>query len=160
MKASIIVTDENGNRWEVDLPIRKIGNESGDPPLSKASGRARKKAASSRNGATSGSTAETPRKESEIDLTLPLRPFMNRYGRGSSGPWKFALLVAHNAKGDFSVEVSSSEIQKQWSKMTGNLGAFNAAFTTRAKDNGWVDSPKFGVYTLLPGWKQGAAENG
>ena len=101
-------------------------------------------------------TAKAPQKESEIDLGLPLRPFMKRYARGASffGSRKFALLVARIAGGDLSAEVPISDVQKQWGKMKGILGAFNAAFTTRAKDDGWVDSPKFGIYSLLPGWNK------
>ena len=32
-------------------------------------------------------------------------------------------------------------------------GKLNLAYPTRAKENGWVDSPTRGVYVLLPGWK-------
>lgn len=94
------------------------------------------------------------------DLTLPLRPFMNRYAQGISGPRKFALLVARLSGGDSNAEVPGNDIERQWNKMKGLLGgAFNPAYSTRAKDNGWVDSPKMGVYILLPGW-EGALANG
>jgi len=32
-------------------------------------------------------------------------------------------------------------------------GKFNLAYPNRAKENEWVDSPKRGIYVLLPGWK-------
>lgn len=157
MRASIIVTDNSGNKWEMELPLRKIADEDkGASP--NALKRAQKQSGKSRDVASSGPTT-APQSNSEMDFTLPLRPFMNQYARGSSGSRKFALLVAHCAKGEVSVEVPFLELQKQWAKMKGILGAFNAAFTTRAKNNGWVDSPSRGVYVLLPGWKQGA-ENG
>jgi hypothetical protein len=159
MRALIIVTDDTGNTWEFELPLRKNATGGVSLPSANDTKRERKRNASNRKSAAPGSAAQAQHGEAEIDLSLPLRPFMNRYGRGSSGPRKFVLLVAHNTKGDIAAEVPSSEIQKQWAKMTGLLGEFNGAFTTRAKDNGWVDSPKFGVYKLLAGWKAGV-ENG
>ncbi len=156
MKASIIVTDDSGNRWEVELPLRKTIDEgAGTTPL-KARKRARAEFAEARDAGAPDSTTEASKTELEIDLKLPLRPFMNQYARSASGPRKFALLVAHIAKGNLTVEVPFSDIQKHWGKMTGILRTFNPAFTTRAKDSGWVDSPKPGTYILLPGWKKGA----
>jgi hypothetical protein len=32
-------------------------------------------------------------------------------------------------------------------------GKLNRAHSTRAKENGWVDSPKRGIYVVLPHWK-------
>jgi hypothetical protein len=37
--------------------------------------------------------------------------------------------------------------------MKGTLGEWNRAHSTRAKDHEWVDSPKNGMYVLLPSWK-------
>jgi len=86
---------------------------------------------------------------------------MTRYARGANGAQKFALLVAYIAKGNLTSEVLRSEVEKQWSKMKGILGnAFNPAFSTRAKDKGWVDSPKFGVYKLLADWEKVLADAG
>ncbi len=69
------------------------------------------------------------------------------------GAQKFTLLLAHIAKGDTKKEVALAAIQKQWSKLTGRLGSWNPAYTTRAKEEEWVDSPKSGTYVLLPSWK-------
>jgi len=67
---------------------------------------------------------------------------------------KFAILVARMAKGDLKTEIALSEIERQWSKMKQPMGGpFNGAHATRAKDHGWVDSPKHGVYKLLGGWR-------
>jgi hypothetical protein len=86
------------------------------------------------------------------DFTLPLRPFVNKHARNMSGPEKFALVLAHMTKGKTGVQVELATITKAWSKMTALLDDFNLAYTTRAKDKGWVDSPKKKFYALLPGW--------
>jgi len=69
------------------------------------------------------------------------------------GAQKFTLLLAHIAKGDRSKEVALATVQKHWGKMKGILGEWNRAHSTRAKDQEWVDSPKNGMYVLLPGWR-------
>jgi hypothetical protein len=33
-------------------------------------------------------------------------------------------------------------------------GSYNAAYATRAKASGWVDTPKYGLYTVLPHWNE------
>jgi hypothetical protein len=92
-------------------------------------------------------------KSAELDFSLPIRPFMKRYAKGVSGPRKFAILVAHLAKGDLETEVAFKDVEKQWNKMTQLMdGRFNSAHASRAKDNGWVDSPRHGIYKLLSGW--------
>jgi len=155
MRVSIIVTDDAGNSWEFDLPRRGSANPSESSPSPEKKRRTRKK--TSKGGSVAVQPdGEVQDEDPAIDLSLPIRPFMNRYARGATGARKFALMVAHTAKGDLSAEVTRSDIEKQWSKMTGLLGEFNPAFSTRAKDSGWVDSPKFGVYKLLLGWKDGA----
>jgi len=93
-------------------------------------------------------------KSRKPDLSLPLRPFVNRHGRDMSGPERFALVLAHMTKGKIGVEVELASITKAWSKMTALLDDFNFAYTTRAKDKGWVDSPKKNFYVLLPGWTE------
>lgn len=88
------------------------------------------------------------------DLSLPFRPFMHRYARGKSGDEKFALILAHLTKGDVKTETKLEAVSRAWSKMKGLLGNFNLAYPTRAKDKGWVDSPRTGVYVLLPRWTE------
>jgi hypothetical protein len=47
-----------------------------------------------------------------------------------------------------------TDVEKHWNRMKQLLdGKFNVAYTTRAKDNAWVDSPKRGFYVILPSWK-------
>ncbi len=93
-----------------------------------------------------------------VDLTLPLRPFLKKYSRGRSGPSKFTLLLAHLAKGNVNVGIDYTELVRAWNRATAHLGQFNPAHTTRAKDKGWVDSPKQGQYVLRPSWKQALAD--
>jgi hypothetical protein len=84
-----------------------------------------------------------------------MRAFVNDHARQLSGPQKFALLLAYLSKGNPETEVAFTDIETNWNKMTGLLGGkFNRAHSTRAKDKGWVDSPKHGVYVILPSWEE------
>jgi hypothetical protein len=76
---------------------------------------------------------------------------------GLSGPKKFVLLVAHLAKGKVGTEVEAKEVEKRWNKMTSKSlmdGKFNTFYSTTAKENGWVNTKKKGVYVLRPSWTQ------
>ena len=88
------------------------------------------------------------------DLNLPFRPFMHRYAGRMSGSQKFTLILAHLVKGNLKTEAKLDVVIKAWGKMKGLLGNFNLAHPTRAKDKGWVDSPKTGVYVLRPSWTE------
>ena len=80
---------------------------------------------------------------------------MKKYGRSSSGTQKFVLLLARLAEGKVGREVQFSEIRRQWNKMKSIMdGKFNAAYGNRAKDNGWVDTAKYGVHVLTPEWRE------
>jgi hypothetical protein len=92
---------------------------------------------------------------SDLQFTLPIRPFMKKYGAGMSGSKRLVLLVAHLVKGDVGTSVDTSAVQKLWSKMSTLMGgAYNPAHASRARDNGWIDSPKVGTLALLTGWKE------
>lgn len=92
---------------------------------------------------------------SGVDLDLPVRPFMKRYGADKSGPKRFVLLLAHMTRGAAGARVHISDIQKLWNTMGGLIGGdFNSAYPTRAKDGGWVDATKSGEYSLLPRWTE------
>lgn len=85
---------------------------------------------------------------------------MKKHGRGLSSKQKFTLLLARLAKGNLSQRVSSGELQKNWNKMKAVLGGkYNAAHANRAKAEGWVDTPKHGVYTLSAVWKEALTED-
>jgi hypothetical protein len=103
-----------------------------------------------------GKHAQLPANLTKIDFNLPVRPFMKRHANGmSGGPKRLTLLVARIAEGNASAQVQRAQIIKLWSKMTSLMGGeFNSAYEARARDSGWIDSPKAGVCTLLPGWKE------
>jgi hypothetical protein len=103
---------------------------------------------------TKGAT-RVPAAAPAVDFSLPFRPFINRYMRPNmSGREKFTLVVAFLAKGSVKTEVTLEAIQKLWNSMTSRLEEFNLAHSTRAKDKGWVDSPKRGSYVLLAQWQE------
>jgi hypothetical protein len=80
---------------------------------------------------------------------------MNSHGRKKGGPEKFALLVAYLATGNLGQEINGEDISAAWNRMTQIMGGkFNPAYTTRAKDKGWVDSPRRGVYVLCGSWTE------
>jgi hypothetical protein len=81
--------------------------------------------------------------------------FMKKYGKGRPGSEKFAVLLARLVKGSTSKEITRAELKDQWNKMKSVMGGpFNGAFANRAKANGWIDTPKHGVYVLDPSWKE------
>lgn len=89
-----------------------------------------------------------------VDFEKPIRPFVKEYVKDKSGPKKFTLLVAYLTKGDVSQSVLLSEVKKQWNKMKSLLGGdFNRFYSSQARDKDWVYSPKQGLYTLRPKWK-------
>ena len=144
MKAVIILTDDDGNSWEGELTLDRRGSR---PPRRGHSGK-------DRSAAKAMKSRQLVPGKRDLDFSLPLRPFVKRYAAGASGPKKFAILLARMARGDLKTEIAVSEIEKQWNRMKQPMGgSFNGAHATRAKDYGWVDSPKYGVYKLLGGWR-------
>lgn len=97
---------------------------------------------------------ETHSQTDELIFSLNVRAFMKRYGSKLGGTQKFALLVARLAQGKIGHPVPTKEIEAWWNKMKSILGGpYNPAHSTRAKDRGWVDSPKYGVCALSDDWK-------
>lgn len=97
----------------------------------------------------------------DVDFTLPQRAFMTKYATGAgknkkSGAQKFVLVIAYLTKGQVEQDVSFDEIKKCWNTMSGKnkLGTFNNFYSSDAKDKGWVDSPKSGVYQLTKSWQE------
>lgn len=133
MKVHIVVTDGDGKVFEGDTALVLIARV--------GSSRERRDAHVARGPL------------STLDFTLPPRAFIKRNARDLSGPQKFTMLLARLAGGKAGVAISRGSIEKTWNRMTELMGGrFNPAYTTRAKDNGWVDTPKPGSYALLPGW--------
>jgi hypothetical protein len=134
MKVQIVLTDDSGATFEglADLT----------PQLSSRPTRG-------------GTRSAGNRKSSSVkaNFSTPMRAFIKAHARTLSGPKKFALLVAYLSKNNPETTVVFTDIERNWNKMTGLLGKFNPAHSTRAKDNGWVDSPKQGVYVIVPGWE-------
>jgi hypothetical protein len=90
-----------------------------------------------------------------LNFSLPLRPFIKAHGTGLSGPRKLTLLLSHIAGGKTDVAVPISEVEKQWSKIEALMGGpYNGAYGIRARDQGWIDSPKRGSFTIRDGWEE------
>lgn len=132
MKVQIVLTDENGSTFEGFADL--VPQHSSRPSPRRRAG-------------TRGSSP------GRANFSTPMRAFIKAHARTLSGPKKFALLVAYLSKNNPENTVLFTEIESNWNKMTGHLGKFNPAHSTRAKDNGWVDSPKQGVYVIVPGWE-------
>ena len=135
MKIHVVVTGDDGTVFEGETELVAVS-------------RSRPRRTATRGGHQSAQS-------DNLDFTLPTRAFIKRYARGLSGARKFTVLLAALAGGKAGVEVSFKEIQKTWNRMTEPLGGkFNPAHTTRAKDKGWVDTPKTGFYILRPSWAE------
>ena len=138
MKIRLELTDEAGRFYEGEVELT-------ERPAPNRSSRATRSVAVAASKEPSGGP--------ELNFDEPIRPFLKAFAKGRSGPAKFTLLVAYLAKGKIGVAIQKSEIERAWGKVTGHLGTFNPAYTTRAKDGGWVDSPKNGQYVLMPSWR-------
>jgi hypothetical protein len=91
----------------------------------------------------------------KLNFELNLRAFVKIYSRGLTGPQKFTLILARMTEGKVSQTIKLEELERLWNRMAGLIGTnFNRAYANRAKDNGWVDTPKTGVYVLTNSWKQ------
>jgi hypothetical protein len=98
----------------------------------------------------------------KLDFSKNERAFIKTYARKLSGVKKFVLLLAYLAQGKVGKEVELKEIQRHWNKMKANnlLGLdFNTFHSNAAKDNGWVNTTKKGVYVLSQSWKDALQEN-
>jgi hypothetical protein len=137
MRVRITITDDQGHVYEGEADVSRRG----------AAARVKLPAKPKPAPATTSSTA--------FVFSLNPRAFMKKYGRGRSGAEKFTLLLACLAKGDVAKDVTLQTIQSHWGKMTGLIGKFNPAHSIRARDNGWVDTKKVGVYVLTESWKDG-----
>lgn len=136
MRISFILTDDSGKQFAGEALLTPVAV--GKRPRRRES----------------GEKAQKPRSV-QLSFALNPRAFVKRYGRGLTGPQKFVLLLARLANGDASREVQSDAIEAQWNNMKAVMGgAFYPMYATRAKENGWVDTPKRGVYVLSPTWKE------
>lgn len=93
----------------------------------------------------------------QLNFGLNERNFVRTNGKGLSGPKKFVLLLAREAKGKVEVEVKLDVLRTKWNKMTskGLMGyKFNLFYPNEAKTNGWIDSKKTGSYQLCDTWME------
>jgi len=139
MKAKITVTDDRGNTFSGEAELAPARSSSRTPPPARTSLPSSKKTS-----------------QASIDFTLSNRAFAKRHvTKRTSGPRKFVILLAWIAKGITGSQVQADRITKEWAKVRGPMGGkYQRVFATRAKDEGWIDSPKQGVFTLRPSWKE------
>ena len=135
MKAELLITDNLGQRYAGTcdlspvLEARSGIHEIENPP------------------------SLTAKNACPLDFALPARAFVKKYGAAMGGPKKFVLLLAKLVGGRIGEPVERAVIEKSWNKMRPLMGGrFNGAYTNRAKESAWVDSPKTGQYVLLPTW--------
>lgn len=139
MRISIIVSDDDGNNYQGEVELT---------PTAKRI----KKAKPVAPAKPDSPPARVAKKS--VNFSTPIRAFVKQHARNMSGAKKFTLLKAYLAKGEIGKEVQMTEIEKQWNKMKPLLGGkLNRAHSTRAKESGCVDSPKYGVYVILPDWQ-------
>ena len=140
MKAHITLTDQNGTVFEGEAELVQVGRSQNT-----------KRASSSPKRTTSVDPVP------QLDFTKPERAFIKTYARRLNGQKKFVLLLAYLAKGALKKEVQLKKLEKHWNRMKASnlLGLkFNTFYSNTAKDDGWVDTPKKGVYVLCKSWKE------
>lgn len=141
MKLHIVVTDSAGNVFEGDL--RPVA----EPRTARAFRKRAKPVAVTTPSASNG----------KLDLSLPVRAFVNRYAKSLSGPRKCALLAGRLADGKVGATVEVSEFEKYWNTMIQLMnGPYQTIFLTRAKNEGWLDTPERGKIVVLKDWNNAA----
>jgi len=142
MKVRISVTGDDGRVFEgeVALAPRGRGRSKSPPPI--VSRRKR------------NPNDKKPAPPPALSFSMNPRAFMKKYARDLSGDRKFTSLVSRLAKGSASTEVPLETLKGHWEKMTSVIGKFNHAYSLRARENGWVDTKKSGIYVLTPEWKE------
>jgi hypothetical protein len=134
MRAAVSVVLDDGTVMEGVAELAQVSSRS-------------LKAPSERESAPGGGS-------SRLDFEFGPRPFMKKHAAGLSGPERLILLVAYFAHGNTQTPVPRVNVVNQWAKMTSIMGgSYNGAYDTRARDTGWLHSPKPGVFELRPGWE-------
>jgi len=93
---------------------------------------------------------------SDLDFSLNERAFVKKYSTGFNGQEFFTLITGYLSKGKNETPVSLLLIKDTWKSCSGIIGApYASTFSTRAKENGWVDSSKEtrGSYVLGKHWQ-------
>ncbi len=93
---------------------------------------------------------------SDLDFSLNERAFIKKYSSGFNGQKFFALITAYLAHGKAGVPVDLLQIKSTWKSCAGIIGVpYASIFATRAKEEGWTDSPgkTRGSYVLAKHWQ-------
>lgn len=136
MKVHITVTDDQGATFEGSAELVRLSK-------------------SAKTSKHVGKAHVAPRATTKLSFSLNSRAFMNKFAKGISGSRKFTLLLAHLAQGKTGQEIAGERIASTWNRMKSVLGgAYNGAHATRAKAEGWIDSPKWAHYALSSSWKE------
>lgn len=91
-----------------------------------------------------------------LDFSLNERAFIKKYSSGFNGQEFFTLITAYLCSGKEGVSVELLRIKSTWKSCSGMIGVpYASIFSTRAKENGWVDSSKDtrASYVLGKHWK-------
>jgi len=141
MRATVRLIGPDGNVLEGEVELKPVGSS---------------RSVRRKNAKSSPAAGRSPKStHDKFDFSKPERAFFKTHARNLSGPKKFVLMLAYLAKGLTGTEVALRDIEKHWNKMTSHLGVkFNRFYSTSAKDNGWVDTPKTGAYVLCPSWRE------
>ncbi len=102
----------------------------------------------------SSSSVGLRRADGALNYDAHKRAFVRAHCRGLSGGQKFVLLLSYIAKGRSGSDVPLKDVERMWNRMTSLLkGKFNRKYTNDAKERGWVNTKKTGVYVLSNSWK-------
>jgi len=148
MRIHVVVTDNDGNRYEGEATLEAVAGTLARP----------RKAARARPAAQPVPGPAALR--SDLSFGLSVRAFAKKHTKGLSGPAKFTILLARLTSGEVGATKRLKEVEKAWKRMTGLLGKYNPAYPIRAKDNGWVDTPKHGQHALTNDWKGALSNSG
>lgn len=124
-----------------------------DECIAELQGQPRRKSARALPHAPRPESAPAPR---DLDFDAHEKAFIKAHARQLGGPKKFVLLLAYMAKGQAGKEVQLKDIEKRWNKMTSKSlmdGKFNSFYPNKAKEGGWANTTKQGVYVLRPSWQ-------
>lgn len=133
MHVKIVVTDDEGQTFEGEADLAPAGTR--------------------RAGARRSTRTSAPAQDAKMNFNMPLRAFLKKHATGG-GPRKFVVLLAHLTKGKTGVPITRDAVEKAWAQNKGVLGgAFQDMYTTRAKGEGWTDSPKRGTFVLHADWR-------
>ncbi len=108
-------------------------------------------------GISAEDTEEPSVKKPELDFSLNIRAFANKFAKDRSGPKKFVLLLAYLTRGETRKDVELADIRGKWNSMSSKRlldGEFNPFYSNEAKTQGWVDSNKRGSYCLADNWRE------